>query len=333
MDNRHRRRNGFTLIELLVVIAIIGILVGLTTAAVVQYLNKIPVVNTTSDIRQLASALENFKTKFGFYPPSRIRLCRTLAQYTNAQKQGSLDQVSLAYTNAMFPRISWANGIDWSNGLQPAFQQVVLEGDQCLVFFLGGIPNVSPPGCQGFSTDPLHPANPKTVQQSTRIGPFFEFPDSTRMIQAHSSDANNPNAFFSYADAYGGRMPYAYLSSGKTAGGYNMFYSDPTYPPLRGKSDCNLLGVWPYAEFMATSTGDQRPPRYLNPNSFQIISAGKDLKYGTGTPIQNMTATAIITLPVSPLWSLGNPTAMGALNNYYQDDQSNFSDRLLGIGG
>ena len=58
--------------------------------------------------------------------------------------------------------------IDWSGGLgmpppdASGLSYVVLEGDQCLVFFLGGIPTTgdgSTPGALGFASSPGEPAN------------------------------------------------------------------------------------------------------------------------------------------------------------------------------
>src|SRR5207253_9071458 len=62
---------------------------------------------------------------------------------------------------------------------------------------------------------------------------------------------------YSSRDTYGS-VPYAYFSSYKTRNGYNRFAS----------TDCPSLGVWPYAEALTPTV------RYLNPNTFQIISAG-----------------------------------------------------------
>src|SRR5207248_1877045 len=83
----------------------------------------------------------------------------------------TFDTDSIAVIRRMFPRIDttgvWtAPGIDWNgdNTIQPGAAGVyVLEGDQCLVFFLAGIPGNYPPGlppnCTGFSTNPSNPAS------------------------------------------------------------------------------------------------------------------------------------------------------------------------------
>src|SRR5262249_1486048 len=122
-------RQAFTLVELLVVIAIIAILAGLTTAAVMNVFGKGPHAKCENDIRQLQTGLENFKNKFGSYPPGRVKLCKLYSMYNVTGDQ--LDQDSVAFLMKMFPRIDlniWnGTGIDWSGGTVPGFTQAVLE--------------------------------------------------------------------------------------------------------------------------------------------------------------------------------------------------------------
>src|SRR5262245_36947772 len=210
-------------------------------------------VQAVTDLLQLQLALHNFRSRFFVYPPSRIKLSET----GNYNPDDPLDRDSLAYLRQMWPDLQWEDGIDWNgNGkidVPADGGDVVLEGDQCLVFFLGGIPTANPPGCLGFSTNERNPAQPG----GDRRGPFFEGfqANPNRLVQIHG------NAFYSYLDSYG-MKPYAYFSShkDKKPGGYNRY----------GGTDCAALGVWPYAKELNPT------PQYWNPNSFQIISAGRD---------------------------------------------------------
>ena len=62
-------RPGFTLIELLVVIAIMGVLAGLTLS-VLGGVKRSQALNTArAEMDQIKTALDNYKAKYGVYPP------------------------------------------------------------------------------------------------------------------------------------------------------------------------------------------------------------------------------------------------------------------------
>jgi hypothetical protein len=153
---------------------------------------------------------------------------------------------------------------------------MILEGQQCLVFYLGGMPVVSNGVVKmtGFSTDALNP----TLPGGERIGPFFDF-KATRLATGYGA----PAGFYNYLDPYG--TPYFY--AGGTGAANSYVWHSPT------------LGVSAYQE----SAG-----KYTNPNSFQIISAGKNKAFGAGG-----------------LW---DPTR-GSSDLNARDDMSNFSTAVL----
>jgi prepilin-type N-terminal cleavage/methylation domain-containing protein len=256
-----KRRSGFTLIELLVVIAIIAILAGLILAAVMALFRKGPEVQNRHDILQLSAALQNFKTKYGQYPPSRIRLYRTISSYKTPVDQLDKDSISFLQS-VMFPNMSSTATIDWAgyNGANPVAippTGIVLEEDQCLVFFLGGPPNTggnASAGLMGFSnneSDPVDKANPNRIK-------FFDF-DVNRLF--NRPVGANPSKFPSYYDVYR-KQPFIYFSSNKRPNGYD------TTP--------NSLGVKPY---QMTNTP---PLKFYMPDSFQLISGGADGLFGPG---------------------------------------------------
>jgi prepilin-type N-terminal cleavage/methylation domain-containing protein len=255
---RRAGRGGFTLIEMMVVIAIIAILVALTAATALKFLRKGPEIENRTNISQLTTAIGAFKTKFGFYPPSRIKLCALTTGYGNTQ----LDLDSQLVLSTMFPRCSstWSTtGINWCPGCANA-GGVTLEGEECLVFFLGGV-QVSNNGanlCVGFSVNPTSPMD--TTDMNNRIGPFYQF-EGSRLVTSPTG-----NQVFVYNDPYG--TPYAYFSSFKTRNGYNRYGTSP--------SDCQTLGpgLLPYQ--------DTATPTYYNPESVQIISAGGNKLFGAG---------------------------------------------------
>ncbi len=146
MMQRRRGRNrrpAFTLIELLVVIAIIAILISLTAAAVMHVLVKGPESQARSEIGDLDMQLQKMKSQFNLkYLPSRLHLSKQ-NNYSNASQ---LDLDSKAFLQARFGRDCCYGfqspppvAIDW-NGDGVANEEIYLEGEQCLVFLLGGIP-------------------------------------------------------------------------------------------------------------------------------------------------------------------------------------------------
>src|SRR5262249_25558652 len=146
--------------------------------------------------------------------------------------------------------------IDW-NGDGKYSDPVTLEGDQCLVFFLGGIPKQgTEPGCLGFSSNRLDPA--KIGEAAQRKGPFYAFPGN-RLVKRGKTH------FYSSAAPFGKAQPYAYFSNFGERNGYHRY----------GTSDCAGLGVAPYY-------AELKPPRYYKERSYQIISAGADGVFGPG---------------------------------------------------
>jgi hypothetical protein len=147
------------------------------------------------------------------------------------------------------------------------------------VFFLAGF------NTNGFSTNPSNPAQ----LGGDRMGPFFEF-KLNRLVDP--GRASSPG-YRVYIDAYG-KSPYVYFSS-YTRNGYARYFAGLG-------SDCSLVPQGPYND----GAGN-----YYNPDSFQIISAGRDTKFGPGGTWSQATA---------PLIAQAG-----------KDDMANFYERLLGI--
>jgi prepilin-type N-terminal cleavage/methylation domain-containing protein len=246
-----RTCRGFTLIELLVVIAIIAVLVGLTTGVVQKLRNKGPEVLARTEIAQLETALTACRADFGLDTvPSRLVL-REDGKYNDATGPHAAEYPkTIELLQKMFGRSFNVFGrYDWNGSGAIESGEQVLEGQHCLVFFLGGIPTGpgGTDGCTGFSTNKADP----TAPGGARRGPYFADFKPNRLKR----DANR---FFVYLDPWQGQ-PYAYFSATRAGNDYTP--------------DCPSLGVSPYFDLSR---------RFLNPNGSQILAAGADKQFGPG---------------------------------------------------
>ncbi len=134
---------------------------------------------------------------------------------------------------------------------------ITVDPSTALAFWLGGVPEVDPgtgrpTGCLcGFSTNPLHPFENNKIQPR-RIGPFFSF-DSSRL----------PAGTYTFYPANG-------LSADPASNQPLVYFAarSGTYSNLSQWGHCR-----PYT-WMGKG--------YVNPATFQILSPGRDGRFGTG---------------------------------------------------
>jgi prepilin-type N-terminal cleavage/methylation domain-containing protein len=218
-------RRGFTLIELLVVIMIIVVLAALLLPAVMSGYRNAKLVQQVDDMGKLSAGLDAFKAKYGMYPPSRIRLREGSMYNTNEGFDAhSLKMLKLIWpsfnpvtvagpagdpntptvpTNRRYlwccddpnknPGINASAPNNWVNTYE-------LEGDECLVFFLGGIAEFdrSNPNekiiLHGFATranDPSGIPNANIPATQSRVTPLVDF-DAKRLYVRAGADQIEP---------------------------------------------------------------------------------------------------------------------------------------------
>jgi len=334
-------RSAFTLIELLIMIAIIAILVGLLTAGIMKVISKGPDIGDGHDIKELELAVQKFYTTHKVYPPDYVKLCHFAADYNNS----ALDQYSRQIIERIWPSIfkDTATPVPWAGfninysapppgpwtvkqlPTHPVTGQkcVVLQGDQCLVFFLGG-----PLGTRGFTASasyPLHDAiNPAFTASKLSRNAYYEFlPNRLAVrpvkvaITATSPFTNNMPEFPSFFSQHSSEddtlirnldRPFVYFAGGNNilgTRGYNPLFRLGGIPHRIDDLD----GVQPYFENAGNPAGS-----YLNPDTFQIISAGLNRKFG----------------PIGQ-WK-GGLSQAAAPNEDWKDNRANFSPNQLGVG-
>jgi type II secretory pathway pseudopilin PulG len=294
--------------ELLIVMAIIALIAALTLAAIMRTTATATEAGDVADIKNLEEAVGKFYNKYNCYPPDKVKLCHFLADYNTGNP---LDAESVAILQRIWPQvfklavsasspppnnnpIPWA-GFDASAKIiqlppHPITGQncVVLEGDQSLVFFLGGLQ-----GTRGFTDSVVLPVydyallGSKTLitQKADRVA-FYNFPigrlgyyDPASAVTFPARYNKNP------ANALDGWMPIdqfpSFLDNFKMS---NLVYfssytapgSKKGYNYLFPRAIAGLGGVGPYFG----APGLDGKVKYVNPETFQIISAGPDHLFG-----------------------------------------------------
>lgn len=246
-------RGGFTLVELLIVFVILAILIALLLPAINGAVRTAKNAAVTANLKQLDAALAAFKSKYGEYPPSRIILWedgyfRINDQTPLAASGGSADmtvgqlaQRSLAIMRKFFPKAVfsssgavWVDQSQWydfngdrlpggvnASGSYSYSTPIILQGHQCLTFFLGGLPYNDQTNGLGFSMTGFarNPANPFTpsiapggvvtdpvkapnFSSQNREAPLFEFAserllDPSAVLPTSSSIQVGPNDVYS----------------------------------------------------------------------------------------------------------------------------------------
>jgi len=326
-------RRGFTLIELLIVMVIILLLSGMLLGAVILVRRQVVKAQQIAELTQIDIALTNFKAKYGIYPPSRIRLRNwdvTATGQTPYNLGDQFDAHSVAYLRRIWPSIKLpvvqASGVvvetpttnilwyvDNSGSGATAPVSFDLEGDQCLVFFLGGIAERRGPNdfvLHGFTDDPTNPSNiPNTApgygRTLTRVQPLFPFDASRLYLRFDNSALIDP----------GIRYAEQTIGSGPTA--IPDFYTSGFQP---GSTANNQLGRLPSYKVLNADTSYPLPMAYFSsyegrgyrPDDLNIPEPANA---GTGLDSINFQLVwPTITTTTSPLSMEPNPYSRNAAN-------------------
>ncbi len=148
---------------------------------------------------------------------------------------------------------------------------------------------LSGPNGKGFSANPLNPFD----NNASRIGPFYDF-DAGRFTLLANATTVKP-AYRYYPPNVTNSAPYVYFRA-TINGTYNSSYSWTT--------NDSWIRPLPYYQNSV----------YINPKGYQILCAGRDGVYGTGT---NYPSGAYVS------------TTITAYTDNQYDDMSNFTDGTM----
>jgi type II secretory pathway pseudopilin PulG len=266
---------------MMTVIVIIGILSSLLTVA--AYRARLTAIRATikMEISQLATALENYKSKYGEYPPDFAMVNATVnyagypnpngGTYSAAQLQllqNAAQQAVMRHLRKAFPRYqvqinnnnpptfvpitnaTFANfeyDVNFNYGIDP----INLDPASALVFWLGGLPqNMSVSWLPaGFNADPAHPFQQSVAANGVappRTEPFFQFV-SDRLgskigTSGPPSSANDGTGLLRYYPRDRvAGAPYVYFRAQFDANNYSSWSNGQTYPWANNVSYAGLV--------------------------------------------------------------------------------------------
>ncbi len=387
-----RGPRGFTLVELLVVILILAALIALLLPAINGALRTAKNAAVGGEINQLAQALAQFKSQYGVFPPSRLVVSEngnydpTVMQSQLSSQYGinlsaagaqALSQRSVQYLRRIWPRMVLnatqgglpppqaiiPNGFYDFDGtgtaLNPTTNQpkvALLQGTECLVFFLGGLPETTSNGwaVSGFAKNPANPMQ-NAVTTSNRSTPMYEF-NAGRFV-----DIDN-NGFPEYLDGLGGSTPrpYAYFSAYEGQGydpddnnyldaddvvnGYTngvfggfstpnaptaiQFYNASTRPDIVSSEAPNPYTVGTpinLDQYGNIDPTNHKPIEYINKNSFQIFSAGIDNDFGIGGSFDANNTVESLAFPATANFQATGQTLPAGIRLREHDNVTNFN--------
>jgi prepilin-type N-terminal cleavage/methylation domain-containing protein len=311
--SKDRTAAGFTLVEMLVVFVIIAILIGILVPVIAGAFRNAKQAAEVVEINSLVTALQQFKDRYGHYPPSQIILKEDgdyivgagpflLPSASGQDTAVFVEDLSVQYLRYFWPElvintrssvapanpvlpaeigdingdgsVTSADFYDW-NGDNVLNGPWYLQGDECLVFFLGGIPSgqfvdssglpnrpsgvgfnpkTYPAGILGFSKISRWPMKQPIAGSAAagRDGPFYEF-DSSRLIDRD-------------ADGFWEFLP---LRKPQQLGGYAYFsgYDGTGYRPddLNFTSEFDSSSTIPSVGFVEFRVNWQVPSSYPPP--------------------------------------------------------------------
>ncbi len=287
---RASRGAGFTLVEMLVVIVIIGMLAGLTTTVLVSARRSVRNSVVASEEAQLSIALDQYKNKYGEYPPDLSDSDAVTRHIKKRWPRYNVDYNTFVDHVALGCQLSSGNysgtiaTVDELNG-----QHVWRLGPyiSSLVFWLGGLPN-SDGIPSGFYANPKAPLGIARVNgvdkpihkpnRATREKPLYSF-DRRSLSSFYVDNTQGVPVYCPGVEADGAYIPAV------CEGGYPIMYFRPTIGSgyagkfvLVGETPTdNVSQAVPYARVLP-SPGT--PGSWYEERRFQLVHPGADGLFG-----------------------------------------------------
>ncbi|HYO24358.1 MAG TPA: prepilin-type N-terminal cleavage/methylation domain-containing protein [Lacipirellulaceae bacterium] len=312
------RRRGFTLTELLVVIAIIGVLAALITAAAINALRNARQARIVLEIKNMSTAIENFKSDFGAYPPNAMNNAtaamtrRIIPDFERMAKKAfpQIDPAELDVFRAL-ASTNYSTAIVTDSTVRGG-----MSAAEALYFWLGGFSSdpkypLSGPGGPSFLVSdgevlenrqrryefPLEQLGPKTDGElDDTLVRYVEY-----TITVNGTAQQRRINLWTYAPA-GSTKAYVYFDASRYKPGQ---YDMPAYDASDFPDEAVIFPVAQLRTGLKEATGATADLVFANNRKFQILHAGLDDAWGEnfaalGQQPNVSDSTDVITFPEGP---------------------------------
>lgn len=362
-------RRAFTLVELLVAIAIIGILMSIAVPAVMRSISTARATSIKLEVSALEQAIEKYLQEYGDYPPDFSSLEVVQKHYRKLFPRMSAEDsallTNLLSTSGTFDpaRMDRAEALVWTLGGYSKNKQRPFTGDGGPLSWVGnGSDSYEAPDGASTAAELLtartSPANFQiNVDRVNSLYPFelsrlnySQVNDSLPLSSTNRYVSTDDSDLFPTYAARDGGAPFVYFDSrtydvyypALGFNGYSTAAFGAVRPYLSDKSKANPTGG-NYATLVAALQGWQ----FMNPNTFQIISAGLDNNFGSIGGTTSSTRQVFFQYPqgtaIEPSTSVDTPgelavanvrgyqesSAFGVVENFHLDNITNFSTSQL----
>lgn len=264
----YRVRSAFTLVELLVVIVILAMLASLITMAASGAMKSARNAAIKAEIDMLHMAMMNYKNEYGSFPPATATIALSGTDAASKHLQRLFPKLTSANAAVQASCLRYLN----NNSTFPAAAGIT--PDTALVAWL-----------YGFTDDIAAPVLSTNGSITISGGSVSVSGTPSPRQKLFNFDTARINAF-QYAPSDKKQSPYVYIPASQYKSLPFLTASVSSYGAHRVPSNpppTSTTADFAYANLAAAATASD----FANPDSFQILCAGRDEEFGNDDDLSN----------------------------------------------